>query len=521
MGEPEYLQTDDGAAIKRQRPGSADLEALNERREAAGFSPLPQLNGPPRRVRLGTVVSFVPPPASTERNHSKPGPEAAGLLPEQLASCSPTTPPSCIQAPPPDRSRSDWRPVRPFEPAPYRRRMYRLRDGLRCISRPRIRACGYAAIAPRVKGGEREATDGSVGVIVDGHGTARLTGLAHCGSIWECPVCQCAIKAQRSREVEHAVEAHGRKRVAMLSLTVRHGIGDDLKHAREVVSNAWRAFCRGGAFERFKQRIGLWGTIRSLEVTHGSNGWHPHLHVLLLCKHELPREQLIEVTDDDGSEHWRWTPPELGWLIDRWRSKVADLAPELAPDDQHGCQLSPVSVSGERNTDGAAANYITKLGLEMSDPGIKRGRHLNRSPLQIANDFVELGSKRDAALWQEYCRGMKGAKFLTWSRGLKRAFGIDERTDQEIALHEEEPAERVQVGRIECYAWQAIRDMVVDTATAANCDGSIEDVGMVSAAYWICEQCERGGKRALDWALLAVACGEVGRNNRRTAAHSS
>jgi len=411
-------------------------------------------------------------------------------------------------------------PAQPFESAPVRRRMYRLRDGLRCVSRPRIRACGYAAVTPRTAGGkvEREAQDGSVGVVVDGNGAARLTGLAHCGSIWECPVCQMAIKSARSREVMSAVEKHGRKRVAMLTLTVRHGIGHDLKHARDVVSNAWRATMMGAAFARFKDRLGLFGTIRALEVTHGANGWHPHLHILLFIDNEIPAEQLIDVSDEDDPDktHRRWIPPELSWLIDRWRSKVAAIDPELTPSAEHGVTLSPVS----------GLNYITKLGLELTDPGHKEGRRGNRSPLQIAHDFVEASARiqpgpgqtreeqlirRDAAIWRDYCAGMKGAKFLTWSRGLKRAFGIVERSDAEIAHHEEEPTERVQVGRIERYAWQSIRDLEVDTATAANCDGSVTPCGFVSAAYWICEQCERGGSRALQWALLQLACGEVGR----------
>jgi hypothetical protein len=128
-----------------------------------------------------------------------------------------------------DRTAIMWTPATPYVPRPVRRRMYRLRDGLRCLSRPRIRACGFA-IAPAPDG-----QVGSVGVVVDDEGKARYTGLIHCGSIWECPCCSMTVRAARAAEVTYAVESHGIKRCAMLTLTIRHdfAIGHDLKRVRQ------------------------------------------------------------------------------------------------------------------------------------------------------------------------------------------------------------------------------------------------------------------------------------------------
>jgi hypothetical protein len=358
--------------------------------------------------------------------------------------------------------------------------MYWLRDGLRCLNRPRIRACGYA-IAPEL---------GSVGVVLDEDGKARFSGLIHCGSIWECPVCQMTIKAARAREIAYAVETHGVKRCAMLTLTIRHDfeIGHDLKRVRAALANIWRRMTRGEPWRRFKDRVGVWHSIRALEVTYGGrHGWHPHLHVLFLLRREIPRNEWDPQTN-------RWNPPGangLQWLIDRWGDMVElELGAHARPSDAHGVELTPCHKS----------DYIAKLGLEISDPGTKQGRDKGRTPLQIAHDFCTHGLRRDAAIWRDYCASMKGARFLTWSRGAKRDLGIRERTDLELATDEQDGGTDRTVGTISSPAWCAIRGRVIDTAA-----------GECSACYWLLEQAERGGKPAFDRAVLELAAGEVGR----------
>ena len=36
--------------------------------------------------------------------------------------------------------------------------------------------------------------------------------------------------------------------------------------------------------------MGKIGHIKALEVTHGRNGWHPHYHILIFTKQELPKD---------------------------------------------------------------------------------------------------------------------------------------------------------------------------------------------------------------------------------------
>lgn len=345
---------------------------------------------------------------------------------------------------------------------------------------------------------------GSVGVVVNEEGQARFTGLIHCGSIWECPYCSMKIRAARAKEVTYAVDTHGIKRCAMLTLTIRHDfeIGHDLKRVRQALANVYRRTIRGAPWQRFKQRVGLYHSIRALDLTYSErNGWHPHLHVLLLLHNEIPADEICEEVTEDGEVRERWIPQGRNgaeWLINRWGDMVeAELGAEARPDDTHGMVLSPC-----HKTD-----YIAKLGLELSDPGVKRGRQHGRTPLEIAADFVAHRRKRDAALWKNYCEAMKGARFLTWSAGAKRALGLVERSDWDLASDEHHSPTDHTVATIKSYAWRSIRGRIVDTPE-----------GECSASYWILEQAEKGGSEALKRALLQVASGEVGREERRDVA---
>jgi hypothetical protein len=234
-------------------------------------------------------------------------------------------------------------------------------------------------------------------------GRAHWAGLLTCGSVWACPSCSAAIRTERAREVQDVVAAHGPEKTYLLSLTLRHAKRDDVRALRAAVATAWRRFQSGAPWKRFRERVGFVGSVRALEVTHGpANGWHPHLHVLLL------------VDDVDALE------AEREWLQLRWRAAVIrELGARHAPDLSHGCDLRRCY----------ASSYVAKLGLELTSDATKAARGDNRNPWQIANDFARTRSAADGALWRAYADGFAGARMLTWSRGLRG----EERSDDDVA----------------------------------------------------------------------------------------
>lgn len=296
---------------------------------------------------------------------------------------------------------------------------------MRPVNLPRAGKCGHCRVSQAVAVTMRE-------------GRARFSGLVRCGLVWVCPVCSATIKAERANEVRKLYEWHKANggNVLMLSLTVRHALGDDLKEVRKGVAHAWRLLQSGKHWQYLKREIKLVGTVRALEVTHGEHGWHPHLHVLLL----VPEMKPAQVTALRARLSARWTS-----AVDRALGRAH------VPIDHLGTNLVPAH----------KADYITKLGLEISDVGNKAGRKGNRTPWEIAADYGVEDLPRDAALWKHYAHSMRGARMLTWSRGLRKAAGLGkEATDIEI-VRQEEALAAVAVLVIPAKVWDYIRNGAV------------------------------------------------------------
>jgi hypothetical protein len=353
------------------------------------------------------------------------------------------------------------------EPPPARPRragLWRLRDDLRGhhgepqedrkgrLQIPRPAKCGCVRITAGV-----EVRMGDYG--------ASYGGLVRCASVWACPVCAAAIKAERAAEISALVAWHGADRTAMLTLTVRHGVGEDFAKMTRGLSNAYRRMTRGKPWKRFCLQWGISGQVRALETTHGNaHGWHPHLHILLLLG------EAGEKGDWKKAHPRAWT-----WLAKRWRACVirepdlgADFAPDVFMEDGELVELDYDVESDRAKSHGIdcrelkLVKYLSKLGLEISNPDTKQTRSRDgRTPFQIAQDLTTSGRparfvERDAALWATYVQGTKGRKMLTWTRGLKARAGIGEKEDRDV-IAEEESGGGEPVATIDADDWRTLR----------------------------------------------------------------
>jgi len=421
--------------------------------------------------------------------------------------------------------RDGWVPTQPAKPRPLRSAMWRLRDGIRPLQQPRVQACGRAIVAE----------SGQVAVVVREDGSAALSGLAHCASVWECPACQMQILQARAGEISQAVERVGAERVGMLTLTIRHGLGDDLKQLRKRLANCYRAFTRHSRFKSWKLAHKLEGSIRAMEVTHGPNGWHPHLHVLCIMGEPL---KLAWFQGDEGPRAV-WDCPDRAELVALWQQCVGSvLGPEHVPSaDPSIRELSAetgrkelaaswdarvAAASGDqhalRTTRCSDGEYIAKMGLELADPASKKARAGHRTPWQIASDWsqereaisssqatteakAELAAAhmkcRDASLWRIYCQDMRGARRLFWSHGLKARLDIGELTDADVAADDDEGPESTTtvIARILPKVWQQIRDRKLR--------------GGETVPLYLLRCAERGGSAAVDRAVAEVATGRI------------
>jgi len=240
------------------------------------------------------------------------------------------------------------------------------------------------------------------------------------------------IAAGRAEEIRTLLEKHRAAGHAayMLTLTLPHDAGDELRPMRRHVSRAWQFVQSGAPWKRWKKRIGFFGSVRALEITNGVSGWHPHLHVLVLTEGKLREQTQLEFVE---------------FVLARWRKAIA------RPNKENGAKYrEPTAEHGVTLTESHRDDYIAKLGLadEVVNGTLKKGRHGGRTPLQILHDITfgvgsEPEQRRSVQLWLEYANEMRGARQLTWSKGLKEAYAIPEQTELELAFAEEADVHKV------------------------------------------------------------------------------
>jgi Replication protein len=302
--------------------------------------------------------------------------------------------------------------------AEARERWYGLRAALWTRSSlPRVRKCGRC-----------RRTAGGVGVRLS-DGVAGLAGLVTCGSVWVCPVCSRKIAARRALEVGSVVAAAVSEgfTVVLVTLTLRHRMGQPLGPLWDAVSDCWEAATKGRPWRASAASLGLVGFTRSAEVTYGSNGWHPHTHALLIMR--------AGVTDAELEQ-------SIGGLIDRWGARAVwrGLAAPL-PGVQDWRRVASSDVA-------TVTEYLSKthkdvdpstIGLELTHTQSKSARtaYSTRSMWEVLEGAVTLGLAADVGVWREFETASKGRRALVWSRGLRERFALaPEQSDEDIAAEE-------------------------------------------------------------------------------------
>lgn len=231
-----------------------------------------------------------------------------------------------------------------------------------------------------------------------------------------------------------AVETAGTRRTLLVTFTLQHTSANSLPTVFGALMKARQLLVSGRAARVFNSRYQIAGMVRSLELTFGQNGWHPHLHVLMFAEAEIP---LLAFEAD---------------IKTRWSECVA--AAGSYASWEHGCDV--------RFTDADIAAYVAKWGKEpawtpaheLTKAASKMGRRNGRTPMQLLADYLA-GDQRAGLLWLQYAVVLKGQRQLYWTPGLRERLGLDEeKTDEQIAVEEDEIA--VILSSLSVGAWRVI-----------------------------------------------------------------
>ncbi|MEZ9753217.1 protein rep [Vibrio splendidus] len=320
------------------------------------------------------------------------------------------------------------------------------------------------------------------------HDSAFYAGLVVCGRIWTCPVCGALIQERRREEVSTAMEhfrGQRNKQAAMITLTFSHKFGDDLEDLLEKQTKALEKLRSGDVWQSFKEVFGFDGLIRSLELTFGDNGYHPHTHELWFIdqnvnrkrldaylkakfrakKHHAKRDRLLGMTP-------RAVFKEL--LIDRWEM-CCEKVGLIDPAKRDAFRTHSVDVKfNARNSDYLAKQDSSshwgadrELAKATSKQGKKKGVH----PFMFLEKFKETGDTIWSHRWLQYSKAMHNKRQMYWSAGLKERVGLLDKSDEEIAVEEEDQA--IQVAVLNKQQWRKVANnelqwLVLDVAEEAT-----------------------------------------------------
>lgn len=260
-----------------------------------------------------------------------------------------------------------------------------------------------------------------VGVMADLGRPARFSGVERCESIWACPVCSGGIREGRSQEVQRAADlwASQGNSVAMASFTMRHKRSDALRDTLGQLMAAYRRMVQQRAFRALKERLGVAGWIRAVEVTVTWNGWHPHVHVLWFLKGQLDAD----------------TAPDLERsLFELWSSALLREGARSI-SRKHGVMVTyghAAALTGylAKVQDGHEGDGWT-IGREMTRHDVKASRAGARG--RVPFELLDSGDAESRGLWLEYVDATKGRRAIEWSRGLRDLLAMGkEATDAEV-----------------------------------------------------------------------------------------
>lgn len=252
----------------------------------------------------------------------------------------------------------------------------------------------------------------------------KLGGLMICGSVWACPLCAAVIQEQRRKELIQVVgwAYHNGFQAAMVTLTFPHQVDDSLADLLVRQAEALRLFRMGRGWKRLKEFSRYQGHIRSLELTHGDNGWHPHTHELFFIAADVDEQRFLQ----ELREQWESACVRAG-LLDLNNLRQVLGFRDIAVDVRFNCKDSDYI---------AKQDDSRKWGIdhEVAKASTKAGRSSGIHPHGL---LVRAGSgdRRAGELYLEFIQAMKGKRQLVWSPRLKARCGLDDVSDDDIVEH--------------------------------------------------------------------------------------
>ena len=307
-------------------------------------------------------------------------------------------------------------------------------------------------------------------------------GLVTCGNVWACPVCAAKVEERRRVEIAKAFDwaYDNDKKIIMVTFTFSHSIKQSLDSLLSSQADAFKKFRSGKAFSKVKDKMGFTGLIRSLEITYGANGWHPHTHEAWIVDKTVNTYELREVL----ANRWFNICSKVGLVSDK-RKKSSFLKRSVQITDW--CQTSDYLAKNDSSKHWGADRELAKASTKK---GRSKGFHpfgllaeydnyIEKSIYSIPDSSLDYlkdskGKRFFAEKFLEYVTAVKGKRRIYWSQGLKDLVGVNDKTDIELATEQEEKADLLKLLTRE--QWRIVIDKKLKTKLLDSAEnGTIDE----------------------------------------------
>jgi hypothetical protein len=259
-------------------------------------------------------------------------------------------------------------------------------------------------------------------------GKNYFSGLQHCASYWLCPVCAYKVAEQRAAELLQQVEIYRSqgKVIGFITLTAPHYKDESLKENTKFIIKGFD-FCRQ---HRKVKTIFYPQYVRALEITYGKNGFHPHLHNIMIFDNKEQFDQYSEALKKLWINYITISGKSTKAIETRsfdavtWDGKTKSIT-EYMTKFNHLPEQKRNEIEHDKKKY-SIAQEMTKGQMKKANKGF--------TPFQILDSIIKgvkwPFEKDQTEIYKEYARDIKGHRMLQSSRGFFTK--VETMTDEDI-----------------------------------------------------------------------------------------
>lgn len=312
------------------------------------------------------------------------------------------------------------------------------------VTRPRVWHCGKTPVSREID---------SISYVCGEKGNNYFTNLQHCASYWVCPVCAGKIAHERTSEIYLALKEYLKQgyKIYFGALTLPHYQGERLDENLNILIEGFNWVKEHRAVKSVLSDPLIY--LRSLEITYGENGFHPHIHPIFI----LPSDQSERYLNQFRKQYFSWLglnskmtafTEQRAVKFELWDKKIETLSDYL-------CKWSIGNEvgNGQSKKSKTAKGYTPFQILDLLADG--KTWELKQDPEEV---------------FKEYAHTIKGRRMLQSSRGFFETVKVEVKTDEEI-VEDDKITEKLFTVPLSVWNDVVRKDMIFDLIEAYQVGG--------------------------------------------------